>query len=102
MSEGGHQIRTEKTDEGFILRIDTDKFNFSCHHSFRSSYKDIPPGTSIKVDFSKVNYMDSSALGMLLLLREHLGKEKSVTFINCKESIRNIFAVANFQELFIL
>ena len=33
--------------------------------------------TRIVVDFSKTDYLDSSALGMLLLLREHAGGESS-------------------------
>ncbi|MBF0455824.1 MAG: STAS domain-containing protein [Magnetococcales bacterium] len=99
--ESDGQIGVIHTDTGVTLRINTERFNFSCHRSFREAYKNLPPSTKLQVDFMQVNYMDSSALGMLLLLREHLGSEKeSIRFINCNKSILNIFSVANFQKIF--
>jgi anti-anti-sigma factor len=45
--------------------------------------------------------MDSSALGMLLLLREHVdGVRERVRIINCNTEIRKILEIANFDKLF--
>jgi len=53
------------------------------------------------VDMAGVEYMDSSALGMLLLLREHVGEDRAdVRLINGNSEIRNILQVSNFAELF--
>jgi HptB-dependent secretion and biofilm anti anti-sigma factor len=101
--ESGSQVSLHKTEEGAVIQINTDRFNFFCHRPFRESYKDLPADANVQVDFRKVHYMDSSALGMLLLLREHMGQDKEkVRFINCNESILNIFSVANFEKLFVL
>jgi len=45
--------------------------------------------------------MDSSALGMLLMMREYLGgNDASISITNCSSDIKNILTVANFQGLF--
>jgi anti-anti-sigma factor len=47
------------------------------------------------------DYIDSSALGMLLLLREHAGNDKAdITISGCKDEIRKILSIANFERLF--
>jgi anti-anti-sigma regulatory factor len=45
--------------------------------------------------------MDSSALGMLLLLREKLGGQSSkIEFVNVNEEVMKILKVAKFDQLF--
>ena len=45
--------------------------------------------------------MDSAALGMLLQLREHAGNNKSaVRLRNAQPTIKDILAVAHFDQLF--
>jgi len=49
----------------------------------------------------ETTYMDSSALGMLLLLRDHAGGEESeVQVINTNSDVRKILAISNFDKLF--
>lgn len=53
------------------------------------------------IDLNKTTYMDSSALGMLLLLREKTqGDKERVKLINVGENILSILEVAQFQQLF--
>ena len=50
---------------------------------------------------SGTNYMDSSALGMLLMMREYLGGNSAdISIANTSADIKNILTVANFQSLF--
>ena len=50
---------------------------------------------------SGTEYIDSSALGMLLLLREHAGNESSnITIEGCNDDIKKIFSISNFEKLF--
>jgi anti-anti-sigma factor len=50
---------------------------------------------------SGAEYMDSSALGMLLVLHESAGGNASqVRITNCGEELRNILKIANFYTLF--
>ena len=45
--------------------------------------------------------MDSSALGMLLILRERAAEMKvEVTLTNPRETVRQVLGVANFHKLF--
>ena len=44
---------------------------------------------------------DSSALGMLLLLRDHEGGEDAcISVINTSPDVRKILAISNFEKLF--
>lgn len=83
-----------------VVRIG-GRFDFSLHREFREAYRQAESGAgSYVVDLKDTEYMDSSALGMLLLLREHAGKRGSVRLINCQADVKRILAIANFQQLF--
>ncbi len=77
------------------------RFDFNDHVAFREAYRDAAPDASYVLDMSATDYMDSSALGMLLLLREHAGGDKAnITISGCKPEIKKILTIANFQKLF--
>lgn len=81
----------------------TDRFDYKVSQEFRDSYRKIPgqDGMSYYIDLSEANYMDSSALGMLLLLREHAKCNGGTVFIERpSKQIENILKVANFEQLF--
>ena len=51
------------------------RFDFSAHLDFRNAYEDLERRPqSYAVDLADATYLDSSALGMLLLLRDHAGE----------------------------
>ena len=53
------------------------------------------------VDLEKSTYIDSSALGMLLALRDHAGGDKAKILItNCSEDIKKILSITKLDELF--
>jgi anti-anti-sigma factor len=77
------------------------RFDFNDHTEFRESYQKYQSNASYTLDMNDAEYMDSSALGMLLLLREHAGGDDSkIEVIGCKPEIKKILAIANFQKLF--
>ena len=78
------------------------RFDFSNHQDFIKAYKDHPKGEkSYVVELSAAEYMDSSAMGMLLQLREHSAKTKDgVVLANGNEAIQEILRIANFNKLF--
>ncbi|MEO5345659.1 MAG: STAS domain-containing protein [Magnetococcus sp. YQC-9] len=96
-------ISTHEEDKTVTILLD-DKFVFSDHRAFRLTYHDRPPGTHYIVDFRRVTYMDSSALGMLLLLKEEGagGDRMRVRLIHCNDQVKKILEVANFSQLFIM
>jgi len=80
----------------------TGKFDFQLYDDFRSSYSDTKgAGVHYEVDISGAEYLDSSALGMLLLLREHAGGESStIDITHISDDVRKVLDVANFGKLF--
>jgi HptB-dependent secretion and biofilm anti anti-sigma factor len=53
------------------------------------------------VDFGRVDYLDSSALGMLLLLREKAeAAGKKVSLANLSGTVKQVLEIANFGKLF--
>ena len=78
-------------------------FDFNLYQDFRNAYKRVenPTTTAYVIDMSGADYMDSSALGMLLLLRERAGGDKaSVSITGCNTEIKKIFSISNFERLF--
>ena len=83
-----------------LMKID-GRFDFNLHSEFRKSYQELPANTRFVVDLKNASYMDSSAMGMLLLLREYAGKENAdIRLINCNPDIERVLAVSNMDKLF--
>ncbi|WP_286239172.1 STAS domain-containing protein [Neptuniibacter halophilus] len=78
----------------------SQQFDYSLHQGFRDAYRNVSAaGTTFKVDLSKATYMDSSALGMILLLKEHAEKLGGRVIISKpNESVRKILMIANFDQ----
>lgn len=96
-------INSELSADGKELRISIDgRFDFSCHQDFRHAYQreDASPSQYL-IDLKGAVYLDSSALGMLLLLRDYAGGDDSnVKILNPSEDVRKILHISNFQRLF--
>ena len=89
-------------DDGNSVQVKiTGRFDFNAHHDFRNVYRNEKASAAYTIDMSGTDYIDSSALGMLLLLREHAGNESAnITIQGCNEDIKKIFAISNFEKLF--
>jgi len=96
-------INMTTSDEGSKVTIAVaGKFDFQLYDEFRASYADTAGGgVEYVIDLSDTEYLDSSALGMLLLLREHAGGEtSSIEIRQVSPEVRKILDVANFGKLF--
>lgn len=77
------------------------EFDYTLHRELRDAYKDSPSGVKYMLDLSKTEHLDSSALGMLLLMRDHAGGDKAEIVIRgCRPNIKKIFEIAHFDRLF--
>ncbi|MDX2507148.1 MAG: STAS domain-containing protein [Gammaproteobacteria bacterium] len=79
------------------------RFDFSSHKEFRDVYRNAPSGSDNEfiIDLSATDYIDSSALGMLLLLREHAGSDHAkIKLQACRDNVKDILIVSNFDKLF--
>ncbi|VVO09270.1 STAS domain-containing protein [Pseudomonas fluorescens] len=96
-------VESEVSPDGQKLTIlIKGRFDFGKHQEFRDSYEKLnQTPKAIVVDLKDATYLDSSALGMLLLLRDHAGGEQSdVRVINGSSDVRKILAISNFDKLF--
>jgi anti-anti-sigma factor len=97
-------VTSTVSEDGKTITIKiAGRFDFAVQNEFRSCYSGAKPEDHVKfiIDMSGANYMDSSALGMLLMMREFLGgNDADISIINTSQDIRNILTVANFQMLF--
>lgn len=86
-----------------ILKLN-GRFDFNTHRDFRAAYEPMlgdPDVKSLSVDFSGVDYLDSSALGMLLMLRDKMGGvNKDVSLVGVQGNVKQVLDIANFGKLF--
>jgi len=77
------------------------RFDFSLHQQFRETYSSCnDSGTQFLLELSKATYMDSSALGMILLLKDHAEKIGGNVLINRpSEEVNKILEIAQFHRL---
>ena len=96
-------ISTQLSADGQELTIAIQGlFDFGAHQEFRDAYERVE-GTPkrYQVDLQGTTYLDSSALGMLLLLRDHAGGDHAqIRLLNCNGDVRKILAISNFEQLF--
>ena len=81
------------------LRL-SGRFDFNTHREFRSAYEPLIGDVAVRsvvVDFAGVDYLDSSALGMLLMLRDKMGgANKDVLLIGVLGNVKQVLDIANF------
>lgn len=79
------------------------RFDFNAHREFREAVDAALAGGSgeIRVDLGGVDYLDSSALGMLLMLRDKAkGSGRDVVLTKCAGAVKQVLDIANFGKLF--
>jgi anti-anti-sigma factor len=89
--------------EGQALVRLQGRFDFNAHREFREAIDTVlsSPATVVVVDFAGVEYLDSSALGMLLMLRDRAkSAAREVTLSGCRGAVKQILDIANFGKLF--
>jgi len=94
-------VSSKSANNKDVLITVSDRFDFSQYKVFRESYCDCSAaGTQFHLDLSSANYMDSSALGMLLLLKEHADKIQGKIIIEKpNDSINKVLEIAQFHHL---
>jgi anti-anti-sigma factor len=93
-------VTTRKNTNGDVTINIGERFTFGVHRDFRGAYRDQPKNINYIVNLNKTTYMDSSALGMLLLLRDFNGENKIIKITDCNSEIIKVFEIARFDKLF--
>ena len=80
------------------------RFDFKVHRDFKWSYMPLLDNAAvheIEIEMSRLDHIDSSALGMLMLLNERANAvNKTVTLINTTGAVSQLLEVANFDQIF--
>lgn len=78
------------------------RFDFSSLQQFRNAYEKVnPKPKSFVVDLTESEYLDSSALGMLLALRDYAGGDESnIRVIGANPDVKKILVITKLDELF--
>ena len=91
------------SDSGGVLLIAiVGRFDFNILQEFRDAYseKEGAQGQFV-IDLAQTEYIDSSALGMLLNMKNHLGAEdRQIEIKNCQPNLMKIFSIAHFDKKF--
>ena len=96
-------LERQLSADGKSLTIMMDeKFDFGKVQDFRMAYgTDNENVTSITIDLAKTEYMDSSALGMLLNMQKSMSaKVSSFKITNCRPQVAKILKISRFDKKF--
>jgi len=95
------EARYDDDEKKLVIRVNT-KFDFTLLNEFRQAYSnDNAKSAEIVIDLRSTPTIDSSALGMLLSMQEHLGKKDTeISIVNCNEDVMKIFNITHFDNKF--
>ena len=95
---------TTLQDESDVISIPA-RFDFRLARDFGSTVDHVfsrGTGQEIIVDFARTDYLDSSALGMLLVLRDRArSKGKAVILTSATGAVKKSLEIAHFKKLFL-
>ena len=97
------ETKVSQNDGKAVMKL-SGRFDFNAHREYREALDRLialPDSVAFSVDLSEVSYLDSSALGMLLLLRDKAKQAgRPVTLSGVKGSVRQVLEIANFSKMF--
>lgn len=98
-------MTTKTAIQGLTARLTkSGRFDFLAQREFKAAYTLLIEDATvnkIEVEMSKIDYLDSSALGMLILLRRSAHEtNKTIVLLNPSVKARRVLEVANFNRLF--
>ena len=95
-------ISSTESEDGEVVTIRVSgRFDFATHEAFLQAYRAYARGEKrYVVDLKEAGYIDSSAMGMLLQLREYSENANDVELMIGNDTVREILQIANFDKLF--
>ncbi|PKU24181.1 STAS domain-containing protein [Telmatospirillum siberiense] len=95
------QSRIQKGGDAVELFLE-GRFTFADHESFRHIIEELgadAPPRQCTIDLTEVSYLDSAAVGMLLLMRERFDRSK-ITLKGGSSSVKELIRIAKLGTLF--
>ncbi|MDG9670886.1 STAS domain-containing protein [Hahella sp. CR1] len=96
------RIETRESDDGAVVTIIVSgRFDIYLFNQFKASYEAFPKSTIFHIDLRYTEYMDSSALGMLLNMRSYLGGDcAKIKIVTSSTGIQKVLEIAKFSKKF--
>jgi anti-anti-sigma factor len=95
-------IKRKEAGDGVIYSL-VGKFTFSDHANFRKVIDSVKDSNykSVTLDIENLDFVDSAALGLLLVIREETEKAGlSLSIKNPTGQVKKMFDLSNFNTLF--
>ena len=94
------QTRTTSNNKGLVIDV-VGYFSVNCLKAFRQAFESRDIFPRYAVNMQQCQGIDSSGLGMLLLLRDFSKLEQEDLLItHCPTDVHNVLRYANFDQLF--
>lgn len=95
-------ITSSLSDDKQELTLQVEgRFDFNALQEFRKAYESHTKVPRYILDFGKAEYLDSSALGMLLALRDYAGGDSAnIRIVNSIADVKKILIITKLDELF--
>lgn len=84
-------------DDEMVISV-RGHFDFTIASEFRDCYRNTPPKKRYIIDLAGVEFVDSAAIGMLLLLREYTSNQAAIRLVNCKPAIKKVMEVSHVER----
>ena len=91
------EARLINADEEMVISV-RGHFDFTIANDFRNCYRNDPPKKKYTIDLTGVEFIDSAAIGMILLLREFTENKSIISVVNCKPSIKKIMEISHIHR----
>ncbi len=96
-------IKTKKDNQEKICFLLEGELDLSTAQIFKEKveqeYEKNP--SNIEVDFEKIDFIDSTCLGILVSLSKQLKNEHRICVVNLKEHIKKVFTITGLDKIFI-
>lgn len=76
-------------------------FDLSLQSDFRKAYEESGNSVRYVIDLRDTDYMDSSAFGMLLVFKDHVGGSSAdISIVNTSSDLKKSFSMLQFDRMF--
>lgn len=94
------QTRLTANNQGLVIDV-VGRLSLDIHRQFRQSYESSPKCERYAVNLQRCAGIDSSGLGMLLILKDFAAVSKSnLMIVNCPIRLGKLLGLARFDRLF--
>lgn len=97
---GEHSVVKTTVNNNTVTIKVSGGFDYYILPSFRDAYKQHPGSMKFTVDLRKASYADSAAIGILLILLEHVGNDKEkLHVVGCNQKIKKALDMARLGDI---